>query len=304
MAGWVVLARCCPPAPRRRARHGRHYPDRPRRARRLAHAAVGLDTHIEDVVGALVYEDLHDVFLVGHSYGGVVITAAAARVRERLRGLVYLDAPVPENGLSNNDVLPPRIGGIVRERAREGGDGWRVPPPSAIDWGLDDGTRAWVVPKLTPHPLKSLEDPARLHAGALAALPRAFLRTSLSSATYQPLFERARAEGWLCQELDGGHYAMLTAPHVVATELLELADARGPGGTRQARRPMADPSFPRGIRFDGQVAVVTGPAAGSAPPMPGCSQPAGHRLWCTTLGSRPTAAVSTRRWPTPWCRRS
>jgi pimeloyl-ACP methyl ester carboxylesterase len=76
--------------------------------------AVRLDTHVEDVVGALVYEDLQDVFLVGHSYGGTVITAAAARVRERLRGLVYLDASVPTNTQSNNDILPPRIRAMVR----------------------------------------------------------------------------------------------------------------------------------------------------------------------------------------------
>ena len=118
------------------------------------------------------------MFLVGHSYGGTVITVAAARAPERLRGLVYLDASIPTNGQSNNDVLPQRIGNMVRERARECGDGWRVPPPLATDWGLDDGTRALVVPKLTPHPLKSLEDPARVHAGILATLPRAFLRTS------------------------------------------------------------------------------------------------------------------------------
>jgi pimeloyl-ACP methyl ester carboxylesterase len=191
--------------------------------------AVGLETHIEDVVAALVHEDLHDVFLVGHSYGGTVITVAAARVPERLRGLVYLDAAIPTNGQSNNDVLPSRIGKMLREHARECGDGWRVPPPPDIDWGLDDGTRAWVVPRLTPHPLKSLEDPARFHAGILATLPRAFLRTSLPSGVYQPFFERARAEGWQCRELNGGHYAMLTVPNVVATALLELAEERGAG---------------------------------------------------------------------------
>jgi len=71
--------------------------------------AVGLDTHMEDVVRTLVGEDLHDVVLVGHSYGGTVTTVAAGRVPERLRGLVYLDATIPTNGRSNNDVLPPTM---------------------------------------------------------------------------------------------------------------------------------------------------------------------------------------------------
>jgi len=262
---------------------------------------VGLDTHIEDVVGALIYENLHDVFLVGHSYGGVVVTAAATRLRERLRRLVYLDASVPENGLSNNDVLPPRIVETIRASARESGDGWRVPPPAAIDWGLDDGTRARVVAKLTPHPLKSLEDPMRLPAGALNALPRAFLRTSPPLGAYQTFFERARAEGWPCQELDGGHYAMLTAPNVVAMALLSVAGEGTPGGVRQTRQLMPGPPSPGGVRFDGQVAVVTGAGRGlGAAYMLGCLPPAGHLWSCTTRVSRSTAAVSTRRWPTPW----
>jgi NAD(P)-dependent dehydrogenase (short-subunit alcohol dehydrogenase family)/pimeloyl-ACP methyl ester carboxylesterase len=223
---------------------------------------VGLDTHIDDVTGALLYENLHDVILVGHSYGGVVVTAAAARVRERLRSLVYLDASIPEHGRSNNDVLPPHIGEMIRESARLDGDGWRVPPPAAIDWGLDDDTRAWVVPRLTPHPLKSLEDPAHLLGEKLAAVPRVFLRTSPSSGAYQPFFERARAEGWLCHELDGGHYAMLTAPDVVATALLSLAREGRLGGPRQTQQPMADQASSRSIRFEGQVAVVTGAGRG------------------------------------------
>jgi pimeloyl-ACP methyl ester carboxylesterase len=89
----------------------------------LLTAAVGLDTHVDDVVGVFLSGDLRDAVLVGHSYGGTVITAAAARVRERLRGLVYLDASVPMHGESNNDVLPPRIAAMVRERARKDGDG-------------------------------------------------------------------------------------------------------------------------------------------------------------------------------------
>jgi pimeloyl-ACP methyl ester carboxylesterase len=189
--------------------------------------AVGLDTHVEDVVGAVVSGDLHDVFLIGHSYGGIVITAAAARVCERLRALVYLDASIPADGQSNNDVLPPRIAALVRESAQYGGDGWRVPSPPPIDWGLDDDTRAWVAPRLTPHPLKSLEDPVRLGWGATAAPARVFLRTSPPSSFYQTFLEQARTEGWPCQELEGGHYSMLTEPKVVATALVELARERG-----------------------------------------------------------------------------
>src|SRR6266498_5853186 len=66
----------------------------------LASSEVGLETHIQDILGVLTYEDLHDVILVGHSYSGMVSTAVAERVPERLAHLVYVDAFVPQDGQS------------------------------------------------------------------------------------------------------------------------------------------------------------------------------------------------------------
>src|SRR5687768_18076653 len=73
----------------------------------LASPRVDLATHVEDVVNVLHYEDLRGVVLVGHSYGGMVITGAAERVSERLARLVYLDAFVPQDGQALADLLPP-----------------------------------------------------------------------------------------------------------------------------------------------------------------------------------------------------
>ncbi len=102
----------------------------------------------------------------------------------------------------------------------------------------------------------------RLPAGALDAVPRAFLRTSLPSGAYQAFFERARAEGWLCQELGGGHYAMLATPSVVATALLSSAGECIPAEFGTLDRWGLVLLAPGGIRFDGQVAVVTGAGRG------------------------------------------
>ena len=103
--------------------------------------------------------------------------------------------------------------------------------------GLDDVTRAWVVTRLTSHPLKSLEDVARFDPGILATLPRSFLRTSPPSGVYQTFLQGARAEGWRCRELGGGHYAMLATPDVIAGALLEITDElgaeRAPGSARR-----------------------------------------------------------------------
>lgn len=183
---------------------------------------VGLHTHVSDVVSVLRERDLSDVVLVGHSYGGTVITAAAEQLADRIRGLIYLDGSVPRDGESNNDVVGPGIASRLRMAAEADGKGWLVPVDPAVADGLPEDRRAWVHQSLTPHPLRCFEEPVRLRSTAAAALPRAFVRTT-RSALYDRLFERARRIGWQCREREGGHYAMLTEPRVIAAVLAELA---------------------------------------------------------------------------------
>ena len=73
----------------------------------LLSPAIDLDLHIEDIVQVLAYEDLHNVILVGHSYGGMVITGVADRAADRIGHLVFLDAATPHNGQSLVDVAGP-----------------------------------------------------------------------------------------------------------------------------------------------------------------------------------------------------
>ena len=124
----------------------------------LCNAAIDLDTHIEDVVSVLQYEDLHEVVLVGHSYGGMVITGAAERAAERLAHLCYLDAFVPEDGQALADLVGPAIIADAPGKAQLSTDGSRVPmpfPPAAV--GIEkDADVVWMTPRLTPHPLNSL----------------------------------------------------------------------------------------------------------------------------------------------------
>src|SRR5713101_7446751 len=91
-------------------------------------APIDLDTHIEDVVSVLQYEDLHEVVLVGHSYGGMVITGAAERAAERLAHLCYLDAFVPEDGQALADLVGPELRARMQTALQTQSDGWRLPP--------------------------------------------------------------------------------------------------------------------------------------------------------------------------------
>jgi len=188
----------------------------------LVSREIGLDTHIGDLVGLLHYGDLKDVALVGHSYGGTVITAVAERIPERIARLVYLDASVPRDGQSNNDVIGLDMATRLRASADAEGEGWRVPPAPYVLENLPDRIKAWVAARLAPHPLRCFDDPVTLRSQAAAALPRAFIRTSPRSDLYAGLIAHAREAGWYCRELEGGHYAMLTQPQAVAAALSEL----------------------------------------------------------------------------------
>lgn len=192
----------------------------------LLRCGVDLTTHIAEVTNLLVFEDLSDVVLVGHSYGGMVITGVAARVPERLKLLVYLDAYVPADGQSEADLLPAEMRAARQADAAAHG-GLTQPPPPAILGITDPEMADWVKARWTPHPWATYEEPVPSGDARSAALPRAYIHCMGGQATttpgFAPFAAKARASGWQVRELATGHMAMLTAPHDVAGLLLELA---------------------------------------------------------------------------------
>ena len=180
---------------------------------------IGLETHISDIVGLFEYRDLNGVILVGHSYGGTVITGVAERVPDRIQRLVYLDASVPRDGESNDTVIGPAMAAQLRASAVSEGEGWKVPPaPYVVGRLSGNPLREWVAKRLKPHPLRPFAEPVRLSSVEAAALPRAFIQTTQSDL-YAGLIARARQADWHCQVIGGGHYAMFTEPKAVATAL-------------------------------------------------------------------------------------
>ena len=111
---------------------------------------VNLDTHIEDIVDVLIYEDLHDVILVGWSYGGMVVTGVLDRLPERLAHVVYLDGEVPCDGDRSFDFCGQAEVAAIEQRARETGDGWKAFAGNASEiepffaaWISDAEKRRW-----------------------------------------------------------------------------------------------------------------------------------------------------------------
>src|SRR5205807_539815 len=89
---------------------------------------VNLETHIDDIVNLIKWEELSDVILCGHSYGGAVISGAADRVPDHVGALVYLDAFVLENGQCLHETLPADQRNMQLDATRSAGEGWKVPP--------------------------------------------------------------------------------------------------------------------------------------------------------------------------------
>jgi pimeloyl-ACP methyl ester carboxylesterase len=198
----------------------------------LGGPATDLGIHIEDVVAVLHYEDLRDVVLVGHSYGGMVITGVADRVPDRLAKLVYLDADVPLDGESEFDLLPPEERQQYEDAARAHGDGWAIPPPFPDPLPPDtDPVVAWTVARMAPHPLRTLTQPLHLSRPSAAHPPRTYILCTAGKEGEQlPRYvQRVSADpAWQLVELPASHVAHVTAPELLTACLLDVLESATP----------------------------------------------------------------------------
>ena len=170
---------------------------------------VGLDIHVQDIVATLEYEDLREVVMVGHSYGGMVMTAVADRAADRLAHLIYLDAFVPANGQALADLADPTFYARLEASARSEGEGWRVPPPPLERWGIrDEADVGWMRPRIGAHPLKTFKQPLQLRnvAATLPLRTFVFCTEKPPGDALAPLAQRLREDpSWRYRELASGH---------------------------------------------------------------------------------------------------
>ena len=169
-----------------------------------------------DILAVIKYEDLRDIVLVGHSYGGMVATGVADRARDRIARLVYLDAFVPADGQSLMDVGPPAVRQRMHELAKAG-DGWRV-PSNPIPSDTSEADVKWISERRLPQSIKCFEQPLRMQNGDLT-LPRCYIYlTRVTPADpFRPFAERAKNDRtWRYYELDASHSAHVTAPEALA----------------------------------------------------------------------------------------
>lgn len=182
----------------------------------LSSPDITLETHIEDVINLILYEDLHEVTLLGHSYGGMVITGVADRIPGRIRRMVYLDAVVPGDGESLVDIHA-KAAAAMKKLAR---DGFAMFPR---DTSNDPP------PKNVPQPLRTVTDKLHLQKKEKSSIVTAYILTvaqgqDAAMDDFAPQAARARERAWRVVQMTGDHNVQRSAPEALAAVLRTLFD--------------------------------------------------------------------------------
>jgi len=197
----------------------------------LAHPMIDLSTHVTDIVNVLQYEDLHDVVLLGHSYGGLVITGVVEAVPDRIAALVFLDAFVPQDGESLADLIP----ASQRERQLEAAaaNGGFIPPIPAAVFGVNERDAAYVDAQCVPQPLPTFREGLALSGARERVAHKTYLRAgNYRSHPFDAARERLTGDpGWVVEAIPSGHDVMLDAPEALAAALLAAAQRAGLTGS-------------------------------------------------------------------------
>lgn len=203
----------------------------------LAGPGVDLETHIQDIVNVIVFADLHEVILVGHSGAGTPITGVADRIPERVARVVYVDSGPPADGMTQMDLNEPDWQAFIERRVAERGEGNAYP---LISWeeqeragasleGLGEAEREWFASHATPQPYGTMTQPLTLTGGA-DKLPKTLIACSFPLeqvhamiAAGHPFFAALAGPEWSFDAVPTGHWPMFSKPAETAAALAALS---------------------------------------------------------------------------------
>jgi len=183
---------------------------------------IDLDTHILDVANEIKWQELKDVVLVGHSYGGMVISGVAERAGKAIAAFVMLDAFFSENGEALIDLTAGPVHEALLAAAKSGATS--LPPRSAAAFKVNDNDRAWVDAQCTPQPIGCMLQKLTLTGARERIAHHAYIRaTAYPSEPFDRGLAKARAQGWRTYEVPCGHDVMVDQPERLAAILSEVA---------------------------------------------------------------------------------
>ncbi len=191
----------------------------------LLSGAINLTTHVTDVLNVIRYEDLSGVVLLGHSYGGMVITQVADKVADRIAALVYLDAFVPEDGQSLFDLNIPANTEMFLSRAGANGGLLIPPPPAKAYFNVNDADAPRVDELAAPQPIGTMIEKVSLTGAYRRVKKNIYVHGAVlpRESPFKPFYEAAKAAGWETHALPCGHDIMLDLPD----ELTAILDKAG-----------------------------------------------------------------------------
>ena len=184
---------------------------------------VNLTTHITDVVNVFKHEDLSNVVLVGHSYGGIIISGVAEQLADKISSIVFLDAFLPEDGETLLEKSSPGFVKAINTAIEKGEVG--IKPPPAAAFGVQVQARAWVDGKTTAQPVGTYTERAIFKGGRNKVAKKTYVRAKgYKSTTFDANLAKVKAVGdWKTHDLDIGHDVMVIDPEQVTSIILAAA---------------------------------------------------------------------------------
>ena len=189
----------------------------------LLHPGIDASLHIADVLNVIRCERADDIVLVGHSYGGCVISGVAEALPDAIRSIVFLDAFIPDNGDSTLDLVQPAVQEVIRAALARGET--TVPVRDAAAFKVNEKDRAWVDSLATPQPIGSMTEKLTLTGARERIAKKAYIRASgYPNVSFEKAYARAKADpSWRTYEVPCGHDVMIDAPDRLTEILIEVA---------------------------------------------------------------------------------
>lgn len=187
----------------------------------LLDKSVNLTTHITDIANVIQYEELSNIVLVGHSYGGIIISGVAERLADRVSSIVFLDAFLPEDGETLLEKSSPAFVAAINTAIEKGESG--IKPPPAAAFGIPEKDRAWVDSKTTAQPVGTYTERAVFKGARDRIATKTYVRAKgYKSTTFDANLAKVKATGkWKTHELDIGHDVMVIDPALITSIILE-----------------------------------------------------------------------------------
>lgn len=185
---------------------------------------VNLSTHVDDITRLLIAGDLQDAVLVGHSYGGMVVSGVADKMPERVKALVVLDGFVPESGKAMREYWPASIMTHLDKEASISG-GVSVPPLPAQSLAVEKENREWVDRQTTPQPYGTFNEVIRLTGARDAIAKKSYIRAlKFRSHPFDAFVKKLESDpGWRALTIESGHVPMVDDPASLAELLGQMA---------------------------------------------------------------------------------